>query len=207
MDLDNDGGVCNAILYDRVTKVFILNPGCKKISNRGIRILQTKLGEIIQCRCALCPRSDWMIMYLSKLFVCHQICTMGEGRLVSPPSVDTGLRVAWARSGILSKGMKFPGRKFGPILTSGIFYMLYQLDFDSHVIQTILLSTVWVSDSAWFAVDRNTQHQALHDSFHRWPYSIDLIYVSLKISRKKQWFSTVEEDCCLGLQWIWTELV
>ena len=111
MDLDNDGGVCNAILYDRVTKVFILNPGCKKISNRGIRILQTKLGEIIQCRCALCPRSDWMIMYLSKLFVCHQICTMGEGRLVSPPSVDTGLRVAWARSGIF--GMKFPGRNLG----------------------------------------------------------------------------------------------
>ena len=104
MDLDNDGGVCNAILYDRVTKVFILNPGCKKISNRGIRILQKKLCEIIQCRCALCPRSDWMITYISKSFVCHQICTMGEGRLVSPPSVDTGLRVAWARSGIFAWG-------------------------------------------------------------------------------------------------------
>ena len=62
---------------------------------------------------------------------------------------------------------EIPRQKFGPILTSGIFFMLYQFDFDSHVIQTILLSTVWVSDSAWFAVDRNTQHQALHDSFHR----------------------------------------
>ena len=38
---------------------------------------------------------------------------MSEGRLVSPPSVDTGLRVAWARSGILSKGMKFPGGNLG----------------------------------------------------------------------------------------------
>lgn len=110
-------------------------------------------------------------MYLSKLFVCHQICTMGEGRLVSPPSVDTGLRVAWARSGILSKGMR---RNFGPILASGIFFMFYQLDFDSHVIQTILLSTEWGGASAWFAVDRNTQHQELHDSFHRWSFSIDL---------------------------------
>ena len=113
MDLDNDGGVCNAILYDRVTKVFILNPGCKKISNRGIRILQTKMCEIIQHSCALCPCNDWIIMYLSKSFGYRQICTMGEGRLVSPPSVDTGLRVAWARSGILSKGMKFPGGNLG----------------------------------------------------------------------------------------------
>ena len=39
---------------------------------------------------------------------------MGEGRLVSPPSVDTGLRVAWARSGILSEGMrsKIPREEF-----------------------------------------------------------------------------------------------
>ena len=73
-------------------------------------------------------------------------------------------------------GAKFPGRNFGPILASGIFFMLYQLDFDSHVIQTILLSTEWGGASAWFAVDRNTQHQELHDLFHRWSFSIDLIF-------------------------------
>ena len=91
---------------------------------------------------------------------------MGEGRLVSPPSVDTGLRVAWARSGILSKGMrsKIPREEFWANLG---FWNLFYVDFDSHVIQTILLSTEWGGASAWFAVDRNTQHQELHDSFHR----------------------------------------
>ena len=73
-------------------------------------------------------------------------------------------------------GAKFPGRNFGPILASGIFFMFYQLDFDSHVIQTILLSTEWGGASAWFAVDRNTQHQELHDSFHRWSFCIDLTF-------------------------------
>ena len=83
--------------------------GVSKSQTAGYIFLQ-----IIQRSCSMCPHSEWMFMYLSKLFVCHQICTMGEGRLVSPPSVDTGLRVAWARSGILSKGMrsKIPREEF-----------------------------------------------------------------------------------------------
>ena len=72
MDLDNDGGVCNAILYDRETKVVRIKRGEKTIEFA-------------------------MLSLMGKRVYCFQVCTMGEGRQVSAPTTDTGLRVAWAR--------------------------------------------------------------------------------------------------------------
>ena len=72
MDLDNDGGVCNAILYDRETKVVRIKRGEKTIEFA-------------------------MLSLMGKKVYCFQVCTMGEGRQVSAPTADTGLRVAWAR--------------------------------------------------------------------------------------------------------------
>ena len=38
-----------------------------------------------------------MLSLLGKKVYYFQVCTMGEGRQVSAPTTDTGLRVAWAR--------------------------------------------------------------------------------------------------------------
>ena len=91
-----------------------------------------------------------------------QVCQMGEGRLVAPPTEDTGLRVAWSR---------FERRCLLFLYLPVILVTLRILSVLS-MAKLNLSSSTYVSSgwpyglSAWFAVDRKTQGEP-NDFYHR----------------------------------------
>ena len=147
--------------------------GARKSQTGGYVFCRKNCAKLsnVDVRCAPVV-TEWLRISQNHLFVTRFVRWAREG--LSALQVWTlvwGLPGPGRGSCLRAWGAKFPGRKFRPILASGFFFMLCQLDFDS-----MLLSTVWESYSAWFAVDRKTQHLGLHDLFHRWPFSIDLIF-------------------------------
>ena len=92
LKLGDDGGSCNAIVYNRESKVSFYK-NAKLPLNHNFTTSQISLfwGQ------TRITKKTWI-----------KVCFMGEGRLVAgSPTVDTGLRVAWSRFSNVEQAITF----------------------------------------------------------------------------------------------------
>ena len=161
LKLGDDGGSCNAIVYNRESKVSFYKIA-KLPLNHNFTTSQISLF--------------WGQTRITKK-IWIKVCFMGEGRLVAgSPTVDTGLRVAWSRFSNIEQAITFKIIIFSPNKTGFVGAKWQKINLPSST-----YTNLGFKFSAWFAVDRKTQNEmfTFFDLFHRFwmtPFKNNIIF-------------------------------